>query len=208
MPIPEFEFTHPLGHRDVNHYLQNPPSEEIWRDYLNEMPFEIRTYLKETVKAYLDDYLTHKAENASYATDYLMAFRSSALSVPSGQETILPVETLAGDSKASLLTDNGQSINLATGTWLINAKVTFSSNPTKYKKLRFAKTNDSLAIGWVMSVDSKNAVNSSETTLEINRILVVTTPWKFALYVTQSSGGALNVLQGDNNTALSVRRIL
>jgi hypothetical protein len=65
MPIPEFEFTHPLGHRDVNHYLQNPPSEEIWRDYLNEMPFEIRTYLKETVKAYLDDYLTHKAESAS-----------------------------------------------------------------------------------------------------------------------------------------------
>lgn len=65
MPIPEFEFTHPLGHRDVNHYLQNPPSEEIWRDYLNEMPFEIRTYLKETVKAYLDDYLTHKADNVT-----------------------------------------------------------------------------------------------------------------------------------------------
>lgn len=60
-----FEFSRPLGHRDVNHYLQNPPNEETWRDYLNEMPFEIRAYLNDVVRATVNAHLT---ETVSYVT--------------------------------------------------------------------------------------------------------------------------------------------
>ena len=154
------------------------------------------------------DIATHKAENASYATDYLAALFAANVSIPNGVSTILPFSSLAAGSKASLLTDNGKTITLPAGTWLVNVKVTFASNATGCRRIEFARTDSTLAKGWGHAKVSANAVNGLDTTLEINRILNIAETRTYAVYVFQNSGSALNVLPDDANTLLSVRRIL
>ena len=151
---------------------------------------------------------SHMAENASYATDYLAAYNVAYVSIPNGVSTILPFSTLAGGSKASLHTNNGNTITLPAGTWLVNVRVTFASNPTGYRSIEFARTDSTLAKGWVHAKVSANAVNGLDTTLEINRILNIYETRTYAVYVFQNSGSALGAVSNDANTLLSVRRIL
>lgn len=148
------------------------------------------------------------AEIASYATDYLAAYNATPVSIPNGVSTILPFYVLVGGSKASLHTDNGNTITLPAGTWLVNVKVTFASNATGCRSIEFARTDSTLAKGWVHAKVSANAVNGLDTTLEINRILNIFETRTYAVYVFQNSGSDLNVMHSDANTLLSVRRIL
>ena len=161
-----------------------------------------------TMKSIDDKINSHKAENASYATDYLAAYNATSVSIPNGVSTILPFSLLAAGSKTSLHTNSGNTITLPAGTWLVNVKVTFASNATGYRMIEFAGTDSTLAKGWVSAKMSANAVSGLETTLEINRILNFYETRTYAVYVTQNCGSALNVLFNDANTMLSVRRIL
>ncbi len=205
MPIPEFEFTHPLGHRDVNHYLQNPPSEEIWRDYLNEMPFEIRTYLKETVKAYLDDYLTHKAENVHIGKNAACAvFNASVQSIPDTTLTplVFTAELFDTDAMFDVSTDNSKLICKTAGTYLIKGQVLFSPNVTGIRVLNLSQNGESIS---QMSIA---ATPSGTSDLEVVTIRKLVVNEYIQLRAKQTSGGALSTfVYGALNTQFSMVRI-
>ena len=168
----------------------------------------LKTFVEWFNDVHKTEFDAHIAENASYATDYLAAFNTTNVSIPNGVSTILPFSTLAGGSKASLHTNDGNTITLPAGTWLVNVKVTFASNATGCRRIEFAKTDSTLAKGWVHARMSANAVNGLDTTLEINRILNIFETRTYAVYVFQNSGSALSVKSSDADTMLSVRRIL
>ncbi len=133
------QFSVPLGHRDVNHYQQNPPSEEVWRDYLNEMPFELRDYINK----YLNLVDGTGAANAYVVTlnptptAYPLMIQFKAANANTGASTINPnglgakpikknvsVDLAAGDIPtggiACVVWDgtNYQLINVASGAFM------------------------------------------------------------------------------------------
>ncbi|WP_160684663.1 hypothetical protein [Clostridium sp. C2-6-12] len=169
-----------------------------------------RTTTAKTVTGAINELNSNKVNQSSLddiSGYYMLGYKSVALSVPSGSETIIAFDQVIG-TKTSLLTDSGKTITLPAGTYLINAKVTLESNATGYRKLRLCGTDGTFVAGWQQAVDNKNAVSGSESVLEINRIVSITNTSKFALYAFQNSGVALNLYSGDNLCSVTVRRIV
>ena len=190
MPIPEFEFTHPLGHRDVNHYLQNPPSEEIWRDYLNEMPFEIRTYLKETVKAYLDDYLTHKADKTPHIVPTAMVYNNANQSIPNGTSTVLVwnVEVLDNDAMFDAASNTVFTCKTA-GRYLIIATINFAASTSGTRSIKIQKNSDVAPVAF----PTLHAVSYGALMMTAIGISTLAVNDTISIRVTQTSGGALDI---------------
>lgn len=169
-----------------------------------------RTTTSKTVTGAINELDTKKVNQSSLdniASYYAMGLRGTSLSIATTTESIINFDALAG-TKTDLFTDGNKTITLPKGTYMINAKVTITSNSIGYRTLKLCTTDETLDPKWQLANDTKNAVNGTDTTLEINRIIVIDNTEKFALYIYQNSGVALNLNAGDNNTSVSIRRIL
>jgi hypothetical protein len=150
----------------------------------------------------------HLAEIATIQDAFLYESISANVSIANDVLTIVQFDQFSDDSNMNLSGDDGQSIVLTEGTYIISAKATFASNATGYRSLLLGSINDSLSLTWRLAYDIKNAVNGEFTVLEVNRILAITSEMKIGLFVKQNSGGALNIISSNMYTALIVRRIL
>lgn len=88
------QFTYPLGHRDVNHYVQNPPNEETWRDFLNEMPFELRDYINKYLNL-IDD--------TGAANAYVVTLNP----IPTAYPLMIQMKAAHANTGASTINPNG-----------------------------------------------------------------------------------------------------
>lgn len=89
-----FQFTYPLGHRDVNHYVQNPPNEETWRDFINEMPFELRDYINKYLNL---------VDDTGVANAYVVTFNP----VPIAYPLMIQFKAAHANTGASTINPNG-----------------------------------------------------------------------------------------------------
>jgi hypothetical protein len=153
-------------------------------------------------------FTAHLVDIANIQSDYLFVYRATNLSISTGIDAVLPFDGMTSDSKAALLTDNGQSMTLQPGTYLISAKAAFGVNVNGYRQIKLSLANADLSPGWIVTTNIANAVTGGDvTTVSLNTILKVNTSQKMVLHIFQNSGTTLSILSSDQWSSLIISRI-